>query len=316
MPCAASQRGVALVTAMFVVAIVATLATFLAVGQQVWLRQVQNLSNLSQADGIGRGAISLAGVLLMHDAKETKIDDLTELWNKPLPPLPVEGGFVTIRLMDAQGRFNLNNLVTGDTPNPPEIAVFQRLLTQLDLDINLSEAVVDWLDTNSNVQPGGAEDLDYINLPTPYRTANTALESVDELKNVKGFTADIVDKLRPFVIALPGNRTEINVNTAEPEVLAALTGMPASAMKAVVEARDTTPFTDVTQFDNQVRSPQPIGAGRGVITNFFIVTVETSVGRIVRRTEALLQRDTVGKPPTVRWQQPARWQVERSKPDA
>lgn len=301
---------------MFVIAIVATLATFLAVGQQVWLRQVQNLSDLSQADGIGRGAIGLAGILLMHDAKETKIDDLTELWNKPLPPLPVEGGFVTIRLMDAQGRFNLNNLVTGDTPNPPEIAVFQRLLANLDLDVNLSEAVVDWLDANSSVQPGGAEDLDYINQPTPYRAANTALESVDELKNIKGFTADIVDKLRPFVIALPGNRTAINVNTAEPEVLAALTGMPASTMKAVVETRDTTPFTDVKQFDDQVRSPQPISAGHGVVTNFFIATVETSVGRIVRRTEALLQRDTVGKPPTVRWQQPVRWHIERSKPDA
>ena len=300
---------------MFVIAIVATLATFLAVGQQVWLRQVQNLSDLSQADGIGRGAISLAGVLLMHDAKETQIDDLTELWNKPLPPLPVEGGFVTIRLMDAQGRFNLNNVVTGDAPNTDEIAVFQRLLTNLDLDPNLSDTLVDWIDANPNVQGSGAEDLDYINLTTPYRAANAPLQSVDELKNVKGFTADIVDKLRPFVVALP-ERSTINVNTAEPEVLAALTGIPASAMKTVVDARNTTPFTETKQFDDQVRAPQPIRAGRAVKTRYFVVTVETSVGRIVRRTEALLDRETVGKPPIVRWQQPARWQVERSKPDA
>lgn len=87
-------------------------------------------------------------------------------------------------------------------------------------------------------------------------------------------------------------------------------------MKAVVDARNTTPFTDAKQFDDQVRSPQPIGAGHGVLTNFFIVTVETSVGRIVRRTEALLERVTVDKPPTVRWQQPVRWHIERSKPDA
>ncbi|MFP5350168.1 MAG: type II secretion system minor pseudopilin GspK, partial [Gammaproteobacteria bacterium] len=177
MTCArAKQRGVALVTAMFIIAIVATLAAFLAVSQQVWLRQAQNLADLGQADGIVRGAIELAGIALVLDARNNKFDALDEEWSKPVV-LPVEGGFVTIEAKDAQSQFNLNNLVTGTagnrTLNPTEIAVFEQLLVELGLDANLKGALIDWLDSDSNVQPGGgAEDLDYVTQPTPYRTAN------------------------------------------------------------------------------------------------------------------------------------------------
>jgi len=143
----AKQRGVALVTAMFIIAIVATLATFLAVSQQVWLRQAQNLADLGQADGIVRGAIELAGIALVLDAKNTSFDALDEEWGKPVV-LPVEGGFVTIEAKDAQSQFNLNNLVTGTqgsrTLNTTEIAVFEQLLSELGLDTNLRGALVGW----------------------------------------------------------------------------------------------------------------------------------------------------------------------------
>lgn len=308
----ANQHGVALVTAMFVIAIVATLATFMAVGQQVWLRQTQNLADLSQADGITRGAIQLAGLLLLENAKKSSpITDLAGILNKPVP-LPVEGGFVTIEIVDAQSRFNLNNLVKDNTPNGVEIDMFKRLLTALDFDPNLSYALVDWIDANSDVQ-GGAEDLDYLNERVPYRAANQRLESVDELKRIRGFKPEMVDALREVVTVLPEQTVQpINVNTAPPKVLAALTGTSASAMKAVEAARANKPFTDINEFKALLPGSQ-VSGNIGVVTNFFIVTVTTNVGRIVRKTDALVERRS-GKL-IVHWQEPARLQIEPSKPD-
>lgn len=315
------QRGVALVTAMFVIAIVATLAAFLAVSQQVWLRQAQNLADLGQADGITRGAIELAGIALVEDAKLTKIDTLAEKWNEPIV-LPVEGGFVTIQAKDAQGQFNLNNLVTGPAgsrvPNPTEIGVFEQLLLELGLDASLKGALIDWLDSDSNVDPGGgAEDLEYASQPTPYRTANQALESVDELKRVKGFTPEVIDKLRDYVIALPSDRGVIplNVNTADSKTIAAVMRIPAAALESATGNNSIREFASATDFDKLFPGTPQNRGKHDVLTNFFIVKVRSTVGRITRSTEALVERNS-GKV-IVHWQQPSRFQIARKEePDA
>lgn len=321
------QGGVALVTAMFFIAIVATLATFLAVSQQTWLRQAQNLSDLSQADGITRGAIQLAGVLLLENAKKSSaITDLAEILNKPVP-LPVDGGFVTIEIEDAQSRFNLNNLVTGvgtnRAANENEVVSFEQLLIDLDLDTSLKSSLVDWLDPDTNVESnGGAEDLDYANQAPPYRAANRALESVDELRRVRGFTREVVEKLRDHVTALPndGNAIPINVNTAKPEVIAAVTRVPVSALPSAADGKNARLFTSKQNFEASLPNAQGtrgIQANRGsydVKTDMFTVKVTTQVGRITRRTDALVQRSSGQL--IVHWQQPTRWQIVPDEPDA
>lgn len=316
------QRGVALVTAMFVVAIVATLSAFLAVSQQVWLRQAQNLADLGQADGISRGAIQLAGVALVYDAKNTQIDTLAEEWNKPVV-LPVEGGFVTIEVKDAQSRFNLNNIVTGTAGNrvvnPPEASVFEQLLIDLDLDVSLKYALIDWLDGDSTVDPGGgAEDLDYINQPTPYRTANGPLESVDELKRIKGFTPDVIDKLREHVVALPTDKggVPLNINTAELGAVAAVMRVPRSAIETAIGTDSARKFATTTDFDKLFPTPTSNNTrgNHNVLSNYFLVSVKVNVGRIPRSTEALVWRDKSNF--TVHWQQPTPLKIVRDEPDA
>ena len=217
------QRGLALITAMLVVAIAATAAAYLSLDQQIWLRQAQNISDRAQAEVVRAGAEEWAITILDKDAKNSSIDDPTENWAKPLPPLPVEGGQIMGRISDAQARFNLNNLVRNNGPSAPDIGTFQHLLQSLALEPNLTDAVIDWIDPDSNPTPNGAEDIDYLQLKIPYRAANQPMQSVDELRLVRGFTPDIVEKLRPWITVLP-QPTEINVNTAPKEVLAALFG--------------------------------------------------------------------------------------------
>lgn len=298
------QRGVALVTAMLVVAIIGTVAAFLGLSQQVWLRQTQNLMDLAQADSLRLGALRFAIIALTEDAKHSKTDDLTEEWAKGLPPLPVEGGYVVIRAEDASARFNLNSVVNGDTPNGPAVGMFRLLLTANGLDPQLSEALIDWIDGPAATRPGGAEDIDYLSTEFPYRAANRKLTTVDELRLIKGYTDEVVEKLKPHVIVLPVETYDINVNTASETVLAALFNIPDTQAAEIVRAR---PFRDKAQVQallpkntqNSHQNPAPFQ----VHTGYFIVTVETHIGRTLRRTEALIRRPPGGQPgATVLWQ--------------
>ena len=287
---------------MLVVAIAATTAAYLSLDQQIWLRQAQNLSDRAQAEVVRAGALEWAITILAKDAKDNQTDDLTENWAKPLPALAVEGGQVAGLITDAQGLFNINNLVRGNEPSGSDIGVFRQLLQSLSLDPNLTDAVVDWIDNNSTVQPYGAEDLDYLQMKTPYRAANQPMQSVDELRLVRGFTPEIVEKLRPWITALP-QPTEINVNTASKEVLGALFyTLPAPAIEQIVAQR---PYKDPAELTKKI---QELAAGKnipqafyGIKSSYFEVTVETQFGRYQRTTQALIHRGVDDSTSRILW---------------
>src|SRR5262249_14462141 len=132
----------------------------------------------------------------------------------------------------------------NNQPSAADVGVFQRLLVLLNLDPMLANAVIDWIDADGNVtSPGGAEDVDYLNLKTPYRAANQPMTSVEELRMVKGFDPKTLLLLLPFVTVLPaGAHTAVNVNTASPELLAALANRDLAWAQRVVDQRKDTPM--------------------------------------------------------------------------
>jgi general secretion pathway protein K len=285
------QRGLALITALLIVALAATVAAFVGLNQQLWLRQMENVSDRTRTDFLRRGALSWAAIVLADDARNSSTDHLGEVWAQKLPPLPVEGGTILIAAEDAQGRFNLNSLWRNNAPSATDIGVFQRLLTSLGIDSSLSEALVDWMDPDAQTRPGGAEDIEYLNLDPPYRAANQPLASVDELRLVRGFTGEIVDSLRTYVTVLP-KAADINVNTASPTLLAALVpGLSESAARQLTANREQSPFENKAEFTSRL----PSGAkapetGIGVKSGYFLVMLDTGIGRHRRRTEALIER--------------------------
>jgi general secretion pathway protein K len=285
------QRGLALITAMLVVAIAATTAAYLSLDQQIWTRQAQNLSDRAQAEVVRAGALEWAITILAKDARDSQSDDLTEDWAKDLPPLAVEGGQVAGRIIDAQGKFNLNNLLRGGKPSPPDIGAFRHLLQSLQINPDLTDAVIDWIDADSNASAAGAEDIDYLQLPTPYRAANQPLQSVEELRLVRGFTREMVDKLLPLVTALPPP-TDVNVNTAPKEILGAVYyTLPASAIGTLISDR---PYADLAKLTPKLQ--QLAGAATlpqafvGTKSSYFEVEITTLFGRHQRSTQALIQR--------------------------
>jgi len=304
------QRGVALITAVLIVAIVATVAVFVGLHQQIWLRQTQNLMDRAQATAIHQGSLFWASQILAKDAKNSTTDNLTEDWAKPLPPLPVEGGVIVASLSDAQARFNLNNLWQNNKPSTEYGAVFQRLLEQLGLDPVLKDTLIDWLDGDPQTRPNGAEDIEYLNSEPPYRAANRSLESVEELRLVKGFDAATVDMLRPYVVALP-NATTINVNTAPNLLLAALVqGLSTTTADEIVSERGKTPFKQLTDFEKLLSPDQKPQKGTyDLKSSYFLANIDIQIGRLRHRTEALIQRGAGGQSTHALWQRPRTIQV-------
>lgn len=315
---------------MLVVAIVATVATYLSFRQQVWLRQVQNTTDRATVESVRQGALAFAGVVLDEDLKQNNFDHLKEKWAQPVI-LPFDGGTVAIAITDAQARFNLNSLQVGGSappqsgqppanPSNPEMVgqitqAFAQLLVALKIDPGLANALKDWIDPDTNTLPGGAEDLEYATLSVPYRAANQLLISVDELRLIKGFTKEIVETLRPFVIALPGP-APINANTASETVLATLfSGGGDTAAKDIVRARDAKPFESITDYDKAL--PQGVQKWSNLTpstaSSYFLVNVDIRVGRLSSQTEGLIKREGNRKT-TVYWSRPRPIVIQNEEP--
>ncbi|MCG6865313.1 MAG: type II secretion system minor pseudopilin GspK [Thiogranum sp.] len=287
------QRGVALVTALLVVAIATVAAVSMANRQQLDIRRTASLLHGEQAWAYVLGAENWAKVVLRRDARESQIDSLAEDWSTQPPVSFVEGGSIVGRLIDLQGRFNVNNLVRGGSVDADSLEFYKRLLQRLDIDERLADPLVDWIDADINARfPDGAEDDAYLLLDPPYRAANRPLADTSELRLVKGYDAEVVAKLLPHVSALP-ERTALNVNTADATLLSVVApGMTVAEGESLVEARGEEPFESVAKF-----MQAPALAGRtvatgtiGVTSNWFLMLSEANIGQGRARLASTIQR--------------------------
>lgn len=247
------ERGVALVTALLVVAIAAATATALARQQQLVIQRSANVLNGEQAWLYAVGAEAFARQVLRRDAGDGDLDHPGEGWATLVPPTAVDGGDLFGRLEDLQGRFNLNNLVDDTGPDEAQVALFQRLLRLLGLPPDAAWNVVDWLDADQDPSPaGGVEDLEYLRRDPAYRTSGRPLSSPSELLMIEGFDMAAYRRLEPFVTALP-TRTPLNVNTATGEMLQALLGpLPEDVAETLRVRGEDDAFADVEAFLDQV----------------------------------------------------------------
>ncbi|MFA9462054.1 type II secretion system minor pseudopilin GspK [Thiohalorhabdus methylotrophus] len=300
------ERGVALITVLLVVTVLTAIVARLSLSNEVWVRQVEGAAALAQADQVSRAAQQWVGLLLERD--RNSFDGRTDLWARPIPPLPVGWGKLNGRVEDRQARFNLNNLVTGDGEvDPTAVERFQRLLRILGLNPAIADAAVDWIDPDQ--QPhgsGGAEDGLYQGRRPPYLAANRPFGDPAEVRLLRGVDSEAWRKLKPHIAALP-EATGINLNTATPEVLAAAIPAWGSPNMALVKAEkwaertNKQPFTDVQSFAAQAlgRGGGQAPSGLTVQTNYFLVHTRANFGSVSRGLATLYHR-TGGKARIVR----------------
>ena len=173
---------------------------------------------------------ALAIEMLDRD-RPTPSDHAGEAWAQPRTELELDRGRVSGRIVDLQGRFNLNWL--ADAEDAFAHAAFERLLTALGIPAARAG------DIREHLRPGGPDDArPYLAGDPPTRPWGGAVAVAAQIREVPRLSEDEWARLAPHVAAYPG-ALPLNLNTAGAPVLASLlpgTG-PSAAAAFVAEAR-------------------------------------------------------------------------------
>ena len=267
------QQGVAVVLAMGVVALAAIAAAAMLASQSTWSRHAELSAEHIQAQALVQAGVDWARALLYDDRRMSSADHLGEPWAMRLPPVPVDNGELAGQIDDQQGAFNLNNVFSRSGQNSSQVLQLRRLLQILGLPDALADA---------------------------YLAAGRPLIDAAELALIPGFDAAVRARLRPFVTALP-RFTAVNVNTAPPEVLAAvIEGLDLEAARELVAQRGRAYFRNRSEFLAQLPAGAVAG-GNEVATSseFFQASMRVTIGAAQARGSALLERGNSGWPAVV-----------------
>ena len=283
------QRGVALITAILIMALTTTLVFTLEWDNSLDLRRTYVSIYREEAIQAALGAETWVQGILLDDLNNSTTDHLDEIWATEIPGLPLESdsiqGQIFGQIDDLQGRFNINNLIDANGEvDPVSLTQFTRLLNALGIDPRFAGITADWLDSNEvEAIPDGAEDPLYTGKIPPYRAANRLITTTSELAALEGMDKATLDTLRPHIYAVPG-RQPINVNTATGPVLQSLgDNISVSDVESLFAERENGGFANIQTSFATIIDPdlQQQGGGSAIVetSEFFqlkvIVQIDT-----------------------------------------
>jgi general secretion pathway protein K len=290
-------RGVALITALLITALVGSVAANMAWDNALDTRRTMVLLYREQAVQVAVGSEGWVRTILRDDLASSESDHLDEIWATEIPALPIDSeavqGQIWGSIEDLQGRFNVNNLIDGNGEiDPAALEQFERLLAALTLDTRIASAVADWLDADQQESiPDGAEDPLYSGLTPAYRSANRRISNVTELAAVSGIDRGSFELLLPHVTALPG-RTAVNVNTASIPVLQSLgPNITLGDAEGLVSARQEGGFIDYSEIFAPLVDPNLVQWITDS-TNFFQLKAVVQIDTVRVSLFTVLHRNT------------------------
>ncbi len=297
------QRGVALLTVILIVTLITIASISMRAHQEISIRRTVNELSHAQAVMYLRGAEYLSMSILKEDLKKNKTDTLEEDWATVMPPFPVDGGSIGGILEDLSGKFNINNLVDiKGKKSPVDYKQFKNLLINLKLDVEIADAIVDWIDKDDTPGPGGAEEGYYLGKEKQaYRTPNQLISSITELLLVKGIDNKVYNKLKNFITVLPG-RNAININTADKEILRMISPkLTDEDIDTIIKDREKNPYKDTAAFSKHVafkslsnKDRTDLIKGLDVKSSYFLLTSTAIIGELEISMKSILKRNNKG----------------------
>jgi type II secretory pathway component PulK len=277
------------------------------------------------ASGVGAAAETAAG--------KPALDHHDELWARIAgqPMMFEDGSTLRIEIEDVGAKLNLNAVVAFDeagTVDPKSVELLKELFSKVTAELTgpnetnvydpvaLTANLIDYMDADPLRQDGGPEGETYQLRDPPAFPADGPLLSVDELRRVEGFDAELVDALRPYVTVYPYvDGGGINPNTAPPHVLALLYFddevelrlADEDTIRSILKIREEGGF--VCGEGQSAEGCTPI---RSIVTNaifpeptftsdVFVVTALAQIGDVTRRVEAVLDRSEGSAPRLLSW---------------
>ena len=303
----ARQRGVAVITALLLTALAITVVASLFWQQQVQVRSMENQRLRLQTQWAMRGMVDFARFWLRQDnPSQTAADGV---WATPIEEARLDDyvdrekvdtekfdATVSGRALDAQARFNITNLAAATgIVSQSYVQAYQRLLANLQLDSSLAQATADAV-LRAKPKPramdsGSDGKMPAATPPSGGSSEPVAFTQVEDLLAVPGYTPQIIEKLRDFIIVLP-EITSVNVNTAPAEVLAAVTMMSLSEASALTLSNPRKKFVDLANFKNNINGSVIEGVELDVKSRYVLTVIRVRLDRAALDAVALVNRKT------------------------
>ncbi|MDK1020177.1 MAG: type II secretion system minor pseudopilin GspK [Candidatus Hydrogenedentes bacterium] len=243
------DEGIALVLALLFVVLLTVIIVEFAYEMQVDATLIERHTSTTEAYMAAKSSIALSMSILAADLlfgeEEAELestdvyDSLDEPWASSTPLLNLNEAMISVQIDDEYAKINLNALIYEDRGGGEiEFVPLVDALTVL-FQVRMREGevlpidvILDWLDTDDETRPEGAENDYYQQLEVPFECKNGPMDSIEELLLLPGITLEVYfgDDEAEFE-QLPLNELltvhghpegRVNVNTASFEVLEAM----------------------------------------------------------------------------------------------
>lgn len=304
-----SEQGAALLMAMVILTLVATLAAGM-VWQQSTAIAIETAERArAQSTWILNGALDWSRIILREDARNRGPDHLGEPWATPLAEAKLTTflaadkdntddseveAFLSGSIEDAQSRYDLRRLVGEQTKDnrtfavliPAELDALRRLFGHIGLPVELADGMAANLlrawDTTAT---------------SPNSTANSdtpiAPQTMAQLRWL-GVDQASINKMSPYVTILPKNSatpTPINLNTASREVIAAVLNIDLGSADRLVQRRANNPFKNIAEAQSSLPATITIDPAHADIKSYhFEVRGRLRLGDHVQEEVTLMRR--------------------------
>ncbi len=313
-----AQRGAALLLAMIVLVLVATLTSTM-VWHQTRAIQVEAAERArAQAGWILNGALDWARLILREDqrnnrSRSTPYDGLDEPWATPLEEARLSSflaadkdnnadsgpdAFISGQIEDAQSRFNLRNLLDDSGKVVPvQLEALKRLCDAAGAPVDTADRLAAAIAGAGAVPGAGA--VAGARAPTPVAPVpnNPADQPLPPQRFADlawlGIEDALLQLLAPSLDLLPA-RTPVNINTAPREaLLAAIDGLDAGGAQRLIRARQRRAFEKMEDVKAQLPPDTAVDANRASVTTaYFLVSGRLRLeDRVLEERSLLVRRD-------------------------
>jgi general secretion pathway protein K len=260
-----------------------------------------------------RGAADAASAHLTGLMKVTEgiLKEESDILTSPIT-LPAGRGMIVLQAREASNCFNLNALLdnAGDGSASEEaLQPYEALLVAAGINNaeaqSLAQKLADWVDADFSSRTYGAEDGYYASQAEPYRTANTRLRSVSELKAIAGYDAEVRAHIEPLVCLRPGvEQSLLNINTLSVEQAPLLVSLfsrelsPEDA-RSLIDSRPAGGWLSMEAFlaedvVNRISPDARNEASVSLKSSFLSADIDVATGDLLTKYQAIYKRAESG----------------------
>jgi len=289
-----TSRGGALLTALFIMTLVAIVATAMSTKVQLDIYRTQLIITHDRLY-LASQAVTFWSMSELNNEKNqfTKTGSHGMVAQYPSQQNHIYNSVtLTGQLYDLQSRFNLNNL-----SNKKAIPGFVNLLGGTVQQLantektNLALAINDWISPYDLARGKDKYLSYYMNQKPPYYPSHQLMVSNSELRLIKDVSAPIYLALEPYITTLP-EPTPININTASKQVLMSLSNtIHEDQVKELIMARGENGFKNIQKANVLLKKLNILTDQITIESHYFLSVAHATSGDLELTIYTLFKRN-------------------------